>query len=144
MKGFSLTEPWASAVLLRLKEWETRSWPTKFRGEFALHAAKGMPKYAKEFLAEYPLAREMTLGAVIAVCDLTDCRKVEDVLPIIGEVEEMYGDYSDGRYAFKIENVRPLKQPVYCRGALGFWDVQGIADNYGCGDDVERQIRERL
>lgn len=144
MRGFSLTEPWASAILLRVKTWETRSWPTRFRGEFALHASKGMPKYAKEFLAEYPLPRKMTLGAVIAVCDLTDCRRTEDVLPIIGETEELYGDYSDGRYAYKIENVRPLREPVYCRGALGFWDIQEVSNHYGFDADLERRIREQI
>lgn len=49
MKAISLTQPWATAIAVGVKQWETRSWPTGFRGPVAIHAAKGMPKWAKEF-----------------------------------------------------------------------------------------------
>ncbi|TRU31740.1 MAG: ASCH domain-containing protein [Microcystis aeruginosa Ma_QC_B_20070730_S2] len=40
MKAISLWQPWASLVANGLKLYETRGWPTKYRGVLAIHAAK--------------------------------------------------------------------------------------------------------
>jgi len=55
------------------------------------------------------------------MCEVTECRLTEQIFP--GEVEALYGDFSPGRYAFKLENVRPLRNPVQCNGALSLWEV---------------------
>lgn len=39
MYAITLYQPWASAVVLGLKQYETRSWPTNARGIVAIHAA---------------------------------------------------------------------------------------------------------
>jgi len=44
MKALSLRQPWANAVLYLGKTLENRRWNTSFRGEFLIHAAKGMTK----------------------------------------------------------------------------------------------------
>lgn len=129
MRGLSLTQPWATAVALLLKGWETRSWYTNYRGELALHAAKGFPGWAKEFaVEEMTIGRipkqQLPLGAVIAVCELTQVKRTQDLVGEISAVEKMYGDYSEGRWAFKLEKVRVLKNPVPVRGALGLWPVE--------------------
>ncbi len=130
MKALSLTQPWASAVALGIKQWETRSWPTKFRGEVCIHAAKGFPGWAKEFSRfsgraydELPSVTEMTLGKIVCVVNLVDCQRTEDIREKLSGREQEWGDYADGRFAFKLENVRVLKEPVLVRGALGFWSV---------------------
>lgn len=40
MKALTLTQPWASLVVLGEKSIETRSWKTSYRGPLAIHAAK--------------------------------------------------------------------------------------------------------
>ena len=40
MRALSLWEPWASAMHLGRKENETRSWPTQYRGDVVICAAK--------------------------------------------------------------------------------------------------------
>ncbi len=40
MKCISLHQPWASLVVLGAKKFETRSWPTSYRGPLLIHAAK--------------------------------------------------------------------------------------------------------
>lgn len=142
MKALSLTQPWATAIAIGIKQWETRSWAANYRGEVAIHASKGWSLADRTFAQiEYEEGRlkepcgNLPRGCVIAVATLTACRMTEEVVKEIGEVEEIYGDYSDGRYAFKLENVRPLKVPVICKGALGFWSVDA---------DLERRIREQL
>jgi hypothetical protein len=123
MRILSLTQPWASAIPLGLKTWETRSWPTKYRGPVGIHAAKGFPKWAKEFAeTERALGRipaRLPLGAVIAVVDLTDCVWATHVSSEVGAIERLYGDYSPGRFAWKLENIRALAVPIGWKGALG-------------------------
>ena len=45
MKALSLRQPWCNAVLLLGKCIENRRWSTSFRGEFLIHAARGMEDY---------------------------------------------------------------------------------------------------
>lgn len=128
MKTITLTQPWASAVALGVKRVETRSWSTNYRGQIAIHAAKGFPKYAKEFASE--VWQEggnwivgMPLGCVVAVAELVA------ILPTSGMTvdyllneEKKWGDYSQGRFAWFLENVRALPEPIPAKGALGLWE----------------------
>ncbi len=52
MKALTLWQPWATLVAMEVKKIETRCWTTKYRGELAIHAAKGFPKDARAFTLE--------------------------------------------------------------------------------------------
>jgi hypothetical protein len=144
MKVLSLTQPWATAVALGLKRWETRSWPTSFRGEVAIHAAKAFPKWAKEFAAETMkgsnlkhLSMGVPLGKIVCVCYLSACCKTRSLVlsEAISEQEQAWGDYAEGRFAFELRDVRELRVPVPAKGALGFWNVS---------PELEAAIRAQL
>jgi hypothetical protein len=138
MKALSLTQPWASAVALGLKRYETRSWPTGFRGDVCIHAAKGFPRWARDFAqaindplrrgfqssnGHLPSVEKMPLGVILCVAELTECRQTDTLVNEISDLEQLYGNYSDGRYAFRLENVRVLPEPIPVRGALSFWTI---------------------
>lgn len=60
MKALTLTEPWATLMMLQEKRIETRSWklPNNIIGqEVAIHSAKGFPGWAKDML-DYPIFKE--------------------------------------------------------------------------------------
>jgi hypothetical protein len=40
MKALTLWQPWATAIALGLKHYETRTWFVGYRGDLAIHAAK--------------------------------------------------------------------------------------------------------
>lgn len=122
MKALSLTQPWAEAIKRNLKQWETRSWPTHLRGEVCIHASKGFPKWARDFAYENGFT-DLVVGAIVCVCDLTECRQTDTLRYELSPEELKFGDYSPGRYAFKLENVRVLTEPVPAVGKLGFWNV---------------------
>jgi hypothetical protein len=42
---------------------------------------------------------------------------------LLSSREIALGDYSEGRYAWAIRNVRRLRNPVPCKGAQGLWTV---------------------
>jgi len=140
MKAISLIQPWASLAALGLKEWETRSWYSNYRGLLAIHASKRAPSYAREFFEEafygfgpltenpYESFDDLPRGAIIAVARLADVVPTEELCPPgrrgrLSERERMYGDFSPGRYAWLLADVVRLAAPVPCRGNFGLWDA---------------------
>lgn len=142
MKCLSVLQPYASLIALaghpdpevrRLaKKFETRSWPTKYRGTLAIHASKGFPKWARELCgqdpfksalakAKYETCSKLPLGAIVAICRLVDCRLITaDNAP--PEPERSFGDYTPGRFAWILEDVKSLPEPVPVKGMLGLWE----------------------
>ena len=125
MKALTLTQPWAELVAGGFKQWETRSWPTNYRGLLAIHAAKGFPKAAKEFAeVERAIGRvpeRIAIGAFVAIARVVDVRRTEDVALELSGLERHLGDYTPGRYAWQLTDVHRLDEPIGCRGALGLW-----------------------
>lgn len=86
MKGISLWQPWASALALGSKLFETRGWQTKYRGELAIQAAQ-MRRDATALINTKPwrgALHEMTLdampfGEIVCVATLIDCVPTETI-----------------------------------------------------------------
>ncbi|MCG3207229.1 MAG: hypothetical protein FOGNACKC_00829 [Anaerolineae bacterium] len=144
--ALSLWEPWASLMAWDQKRIETRSWPTKYRGPMAIHAAKTMqhvaelPEATGELVVElgrlgpgqrrvnwgpyYRSARGYPFGRVVAVGFLVDVVPVEALRAELTAKERQYGDYSDGRYGWIFDPVRILQQPEPATGRQGLWNWQ--------------------
>ena len=76
MKVLSLLEPWASLIKQNVKQVETRSWKTNYRGELYIHASKGKidEKNLKiQELMELLKYKELCYGKIIVKCKLVDC-----------------------------------------------------------------------
>lgn len=135
MKALTLTEPWASLMRIGEKNIETRSWATAYRGPLAIHAAKSMPPYAKQFCDD-PLVfsafhrheersdwKSFHLGYVICVRNLIDIIPVDKVWQTISFEEFRFGDYTSGRFAWIFdESVKLITPPVPVRGMLSVWE----------------------
>jgi len=145
MKALTLTQPWATLVAIGAKRIETRSWVTSYRGPLAIHAAKGFPKDARSFSVN-PMCYEAIknhltswpswmrshiaypLGAVLATCQLVACVHVETLTNTtkreiyLTAQERAFGNYDPGRYAWVLDNVQQLAQPIPAKGALGLWE----------------------
>jgi activating signal cointegrator 1 len=133
LKALTLTQPWATLVAIGAKKIETRSWRTNYRGSLAIHAAKGFDAATQDVCLRQPFCRalaqvlsdpdalhELPRGKIVAVCTLNDCIPMEE-LQSVKSPERDFGDYSPGRFAWILTNVRALKHPVEARGALGLW-----------------------
>ena len=137
MKAITLTQPWASLVAIGAKCNETRGWKTSHRGPLAIHAAKGWPKAAREFsrsgLVKNLLGDnyEFPRGVVVATCNLVDILPVEVFsqeslleMPQLSAQECLLGDYGQNRYAWLLEDIEALKEPISARGALSIWELK--------------------
>jgi hypothetical protein len=148
MKALSLWQPWASLVATGAKRLETRSWATNYRGPLVIHAAKGglskgelihylclwefqgtlAPLVGKPLDLEcktWPgvVRSDLPFGKLLCIVDLVDCLPTEKLT--LGEIgsERHFGDFSLGRYAWKLENVGLLPEPVPMKGARGLFEV---------------------
>lgn len=126
MKAISLHQPWASAVAAKIKNYETRHWQTSHRGPIAIHAAK---RWTREefatwniYVGKYGFPADPPLGAIVAIADLGDCIKAEQLqnLPLC---EQQWGSFGPGRFGWRLDNIRPLRQPVQCKGFQGIWNL---------------------
>lgn len=139
MKAISLTQPWATLVASGAKRIETRSWKTPHRGQIAIHASKGFPGWARlfaisdacigtlraagYFTGDGWAVTDLPTGVVVATANLVDVIAVEAVRwESYAPGEYRFGDYTPGRFAWLLEDVRPLADPAPARGRLGLWE----------------------
>lgn len=133
-KCLTVWEPYASLIAKSIKKIETRSWTTKYRGDIAIHAAKRDP-VASKLIQKYALHDSMNRGEVVCIAMLYDVWPVEMIRSKLTEEEIELGDFSDGRYAFMLKNIRPVV-PTRARGQQGFWHWKPKAIKYATNFDL--------
>jgi len=128
IKALTLWQPYAQAIVLGLKKYETRSWATKYRGKIAIHSS--LKPLSKTYLAlaeKYGIQNtpaKMPLGKVLAICELEDCILMdEEFIRAQDQTEIDFGDWCAGRYAWKLKIVKILPEPKTIRGYQGLWNL---------------------
>jgi hypothetical protein len=129
MKALSLRQPWAWLVVHGGKSIENRRWNTSFRGEFLIHAAKGMTRdeYAKALafaldmnvspsvMSAFPLFDELERGGIVGRARLVD------VLPPCLPDFCPHPWHMRGQFGFVLADVRAVTfKPM--RGMLSFFE----------------------
>lgn len=136
-RALTIWQPWASLIAAGVKRVETRSWATSYRGTLLVHAARrwdgdiaeaveaavarlaGMGRTLdRAGLAAASLSWRDTLGRVVAVARLADCRAMPEAPDA---TEAAFGCYGPGRFGWFLADVRPLARPVDCKGMQGLW-----------------------
>ncbi len=133
LKAISLWQPWAIAIALSLKTWETRSWKTHYRGLLVICAAQKTSRQQQETyvrichqhhidLSIHPWS-QLPRGCAIALVKLTDCVLItEELIAQQSETERSLGDWQPGRYAWKLEQLHLLTPPIPIKGKQGLWN----------------------
>lgn len=123
MKALTLYKPWAALIAMGLKRYETRSWRTGYSGFLVIHAGKRNDAKVRidiedvqHRLAEIGLCLPaLNFGAAVAVVRMTGCIPADQVLA-------EWGDFSPGRFAWRLDDVRVLTPIVPALGKQGLWD----------------------
>lgn len=136
MRGLSLFQPVATLAAIGAKKWETRSWATSYRGPLLICSTASTPGEAwREWLARPAVMAALTEatpglgsawvnaglphGVALAVVDLT---RIVSTTSGVAPAEELpFGDYSPGRFAWRLENVRRLAKPIPVKGRQRLW-----------------------
>lgn len=136
-KAITLYQPWAYAAVAGWKEWETRSFKTKFRGELFIHSS--INQSYLHMLKHEPFSRYFTenislyFGHIIGKVTVTDCITTEawhdltikEKWPMSKILDERgFGNYDQGRYAWKLENPIIFQKPIPAKGALSLWNFR--------------------
>jgi len=149
MKAITLHQPWATLVAIGSKQFETRSWKTPYRGLIAIHASKnrGHLKWLKGSLLGSYLrkAGELPLGCVVAIARLTTIYTTESALDryIISPLERELGDYSPGRFAWRLDDIKPVVS-VAAKGALGIWEWEQPMTSNPLSDSQTHEARPAI
>ncbi|UVM48599.1 ASCH domain-containing protein [Pseudomonas sp. B21-015] len=123
MKALSIRQPWAWLIIHGGKDVENRSWHTKHRGRFLVHAAQGMTR------AEYANAHDFALdrGLLLTPFELPSFEELQRG-GIIGSVvlansrDTSKSPWYMGEKAFLLADPKPLPF-VRLKGRLNFFEV---------------------
>lgn len=126
MKAISLWNPWAEAMAREMKRNETRSWPTKHRGDLVICSARKVLTEAEIKATNrtcFDLWCEgLAYGFALCVVEVYDCIETERLLGVCG-LELELGDYRPGRFIWRTRNCRKLSRPVPVCGRQGIWTI---------------------
>jgi hypothetical protein len=118
------------------KDIENRSWRTRFRGQFLIHASKGMTKEEwcdavafKNRIGATPVGEKIGVdpvtiktvkrGGIVGVAHIVDC------------VSESKSPWFVGEWGFVLADVQPLDF-LPCKGSLGFFYLPNISVSGPC------------
>lgn len=118
VRVLTIREPYVSPIAAGIKHYETRAYKTNYRGVIYIHTAKSVME-----VPDGGKAGIMPLGCIVFKARLTDCIYMDDAF--IEKInkdhqEAIWGFYSVGRYAWKLEDVEVI-EPIKCPGKLGIW-----------------------
>jgi activating signal cointegrator 1 len=137
MKVISLTQPWATLVVIGAKHYETRSWFTGHRGPLVIHASKNFPREERSLCLMHPFKTcleiagythgsiHLPTGALVGIVEMTDCQSTAYTFddPKLSRYEKDFGDFGPGRYAWKFERPHQARNAITCAGKLGLWNL---------------------
>ncbi len=135
MKTLSLLQPWATLVVMGVKQIETRSWSTAYRGPLLIHASKGKAGEIfvhdatfKKYIADF---KQLPFGYIIGKVTLTDVIRIgtgtlsftnDEMMNKLTMEEKAFGDYTAGRFAWILQDPVAFKTPLGARGSLTLWE----------------------
>lgn len=135
MKALAIKQPWAwliirpdlvtaearraAGIFDEIKDLENRTWHTKFRGRFLVHASQGMTKnewcdayrFAAKIGVQIPPIKELQRGGIIGSVELVD------------SVDSSRSPWYMGDKGFVLRDPKPLPFMPQ-KGQLGFFNVE--------------------
>ena len=151
MKIISIWQPWASLLLSGHKLFETRGWtpPASLLNQTIgiastkqIRAIQLRAFQNPEFQRHYATTglpgqlEELPLGCILGTITLEAAHLMTpELMESAGERERMFGDWSIGRYAWRVTKPVIFETPIPARGMQGLWDydLEAQARSYQAG-----------
>jgi len=126
MKVITIKQPFASLIIEGYKEYEFRTWKTKYRGEIYIHAGLGIDKKAMEKYKDLNLTYPK--GCIIGKVILNDCIEINDEFKKVLKEKNKYPyiynhvlKSDESKYAFHMTNIEKVEN-IPIKGQLGIWN----------------------
>lgn len=148
MKVLTIRQPWATLIMLGIKQLETRSWRTHYRGELVIHASATGSRTSTDCLlglerriGAMPTVladKSYPLGALLGVVTLDECLPISPrLIAALTPMERALGWYQDAGFVWDLARAgrRRLPAPIPCGGRQGLWTLSA---------HLEAQFRKAL
>lgn len=122
MKVITIRQPWATLIAIGEKEFETRSWQTKYRGTIAIHAGKQIDKAALDYVT---IMTALLRHGIKSHKELPEEKAVTENGLLIDGDEYWCGDYTEGRFAWQLASVKQI-EPIPAKGQLSLWEYPDL------------------
>lgn len=132
MKCLSISQPFAELVISGKKTVELRSWNTKFRGEFMIHAP--LRVRTADCRRLHIDGSMLVTGVLVGKAELYNVKRYESATQIRADKGRHLAasdmcSMNKKRYGFELCNPTKFRAPVPCTGKLGFFEVHEPASN---------------
>lgn len=125
LKALTIRAPWAWAIAQGWKRVENRSWSTRFRGRFAIHAAVSKESDADAAATFAALGleppAEFVRGAIVGTVELVDVLPLDEYLRRFGD-DRFDREFALGPLCWVLREPR-LCVPLPCSGNFQLWNV---------------------
>lgn len=123
MKCLSVSQPYADLIVQGKKTIELRTWNTKYRGEFLVHAPSKIKKDACKRLGINET--NLRTRAIIGKAEIYDVKIYNSVSELSSDFKKHFAteEFLRHKYGFLLKNLRELKIPIPYKGSLGFFNV---------------------
>lgn len=123
LKALSLRQPYANLIVQGKKTIELRSWATKFRGEFYIHASKQI--MVEDCIKFGYNPKIVTTGAIIGKAYLYDVKlyKTHDEWLADADKHLAGEDFRMSMNGFLLKDAEEFSQAIPVKGKLNFFEV---------------------
>jgi hypothetical protein len=123
MKCLSVSQPYADLIVQGKKIIELRTWNTKYRGEFLVHAPDKIKKDVCEKLG-IDITRIRT-GVIIGKVEIYHVKIYKSVYELKSDYKKHFAteEFLQHRYGFLLKKPHELRIPIPYKGSLGFFNV---------------------
>lgn len=120
MKALSIRQPWAWLIIHGGKDIENRTWHTKHRGRFLVHASQGMTR--REYEEAYDIAMVANPELLMPTFESLQRGGIIGSVELVDSVDHSESPWYMGEKGFVLRDPKPL-QFMRLKGRLGFFDV---------------------
>ena len=123
MKCLSVSQPYADLIIQGKKTIELRTWNTKYRGEFLVHAPYKIKKDACKRLGIDET--KLRTGVIIGKAEIHDVKIYNSVSELKSDFKKHFAaeKFLRHKYGFLLRKPRELRIPIPYKGSLGFFNV---------------------
>lgn len=123
MKCLSVSQPYADLIVQGKKTIELRTWNTKYRGEFLVHAPSKIKKDACKKLGMDET--KLRTGVIIGKAEIYDVKTYNSVFELKSDFKKHFAieEFLRHRYGFLLRKPLGLRIPIQYKGSLGFFNV---------------------
>jgi hypothetical protein len=129
MKALSIKQPLAELILQGRKTIEIRSWNTRYRGYFLIHASK-KPDIEAIKVFDFDLER-LLCGYILGYAKLSDVIIYNSEKEFMKDKDKhlsIHGKTKYPAYGFIFKDIHRI-EPIKYKGKLGFFEVREIEFN---------------